>query len=501
MKMRASLVVILAGGLALAGCQQAAEPPQQAQLPKAAPKPKRMMTITSKSPEAVAAYERGRDLMENVRQAEAMEQLRQAVALDPDFALATADLGTLTPGADGLAMVQKAESMSATLPPAEKMSIQAMLAQEQGDAAHALELTRQVASAAPDDWHVQLQLGEALAERRMLDEASQALTKATQLEPKAGPAWNALGYVSMRQRKFDDAIAALQKYAEINPTEPNPKDSLAEAYLMAGRLDESEKSFQDAVTTSASFYPAWLGIAQVRGLRGDWKGSMEAVGKAKAAATRPQDALETDFDMAWVQFAKGDTAAATKTLDGLGTAASTAGFNAIAAFAPADRARILVLAGKPMDALKQLDIADTRASEGNLPGGAAWNVARASLSTRVSALAALKKMDDAKAALVKLQAEAAKMPDSEPVQALVHVAEGEIALASGDAAGAVTHFSNCADEEYYCRYMLANAQEKAGDKSAATATRAALATANLREPGYLWFHVKVAAAATETAGQ
>jgi len=497
--MRASLTLILAGGLVLAGCKPAAEPPPAAQAAPA-PRPKRLLTITSKSPEAVAAYEKGRDLRENVRQAEAMEQFRQAVALDPEFALATAELGTLTPGADGLAMVQKAQTMSASLPPAEKGTIEAMLAQQQGDAARALELWQGVAAAASDDWHAQLQLGQALSERRRLDEAAQALTKATQLEPKAGPAWNTLGYVSLAQRKFDEAISAFQKYAEINPAEPNPKDSLAEAYMMAGRLDESEKAFQEAVATSASFHPAWLGVAQVRGLRADWAGSIDALGKAKAAAARPQDALESDFSLAWVQFAKGDAAAAGKTLDALATAASTGGFHGMAAFAPVDRARMLVLGGKASDALKQLDIADARVAEGSLPGGTADAVTRASLATRVSALAATKKTDDAKAALAKLQEQAAKWPDSRPVQALVHVAEGEIALSTGDAAGAVTHLSECAEDEYYCRWTLANAQEKAGDTSAATATRAALASANLRDAGYLWFHAKVGTAAAATAG-
>ena len=51
--------------------------------------------VTTKSPDALAHYQKGVAFFENARVAEGLEELRQALALDPDFATARALRGVV----------------------------------------------------------------------------------------------------------------------------------------------------------------------------------------------------------------------------------------------------------------------------------------------------------------------------------------------------------------------------------------------------------------------
>ena len=75
-RMLISLGVILS----FISCSSAPAPVEQAKPPAEIP-------ITSKSPEAIEHFKKGRDLVDNQRPAEAVLELDQAVKLDPDFAL------------------------------------------------------------------------------------------------------------------------------------------------------------------------------------------------------------------------------------------------------------------------------------------------------------------------------------------------------------------------------------------------------------------------------
>ena len=61
--------------------------------------------VTSDSPEAIAAFERGRRLQDNIRPADAIAAYDEALALDPEFAQAHAWRGTLIEGGEFESMV------------------------------------------------------------------------------------------------------------------------------------------------------------------------------------------------------------------------------------------------------------------------------------------------------------------------------------------------------------------------------------------------------------
>jgi leucyl aminopeptidase (aminopeptidase T)/tetratricopeptide (TPR) repeat protein len=446
----------------------------------------REVSVTSKSAQAVKAFKLGRRHFYNIRTAEGEAQFRKALALDPDFALANAYLGITTPGAEGDRLLDRAASLSVGLPEPERLFVEAFVADRSGQEETARAALRRLGEIAPADWHAQYLSGAVLSGERRWADAAATLRKATALDPTAGPAYNLLGYAELAQDRSEEAIAAFKKYASVNPTEPNAPDSLGEALLRAGRFDESETAFKRALRVSPRFFGAWEGISKARFLHGDAAGAYDALGKAHQAASRPTDKIGMLFELALTRFAEGNERGALKTLEQAEQEAETGKVDEQHAYAAVVRSFILRGSGQNEEALKQLGVAMERAKEAGLPGGAMNGLRRAVLVNRIDAEAKLGKIDDAQKTAALLEEEARTAPGNAQLQSNAEFARGSAALARGDAKTAAAHFGRCIDDETYCRWRLAQAQQSAGDAAAADATRRKLLAANRRDSIYLF---------------
>lgn len=497
-------IVALMAGVALSGVRQAAanEPSaggMTATTSVAAQPISGEIPVTAKSEEAIQAFKKGREYAEDIRTPEATAEFKKATELDPTFALAHAYLGEATPGKDGLQLLEQAATLSKDLPEAERMQISIMLADRKGEEEQARSLRRQLAALAPGDWRAQSQLGVQLYGERKWAEAVAALKRAADLNPSAGSVHNMLGYCSLEMGKNDDAVEAFVKYAALRPGEPNPQDSLAEALMAAGRYEESEAAFRKAAEMSPNFWIAWEGVAQSRFLRGDWAGGREALAKAKEAAPRPIDKLDADLTLAWSFAAEGNYAAALKTIDAVEKSAEAQKVESIQAFAPLDRAILLKETGKYEEALAQIEKGLAKAEKSSLPGSTMNGVRRTALSARIDAESKLGRAADAKKTLALLEEESKKAPGNADLQSSVYQGRGAEAMARGDAKAAVGQYAKCYDDDFYCRLELVRAQEKVGDAAGAEASRSALLAANRRGALYLWVRSQLAEKAEATA--
>src|SRR5262245_53936890 len=152
------------------------------------------MTVTSKSPDAVEAFKKGREAQDNQRIADAQEAYKKALELDPGFALAEAHLGGLTPGAEGLHRMENAVKNAASLPEGERTVIESFLANRQGDLEKVRALSKKAAELLPGDWHAQM--GEsflAAGEGRWADSVA-AAKKAADANPKLAEPYNQMAY-------------------------------------------------------------------------------------------------------------------------------------------------------------------------------------------------------------------------------------------------------------------------------------------------------------------
>jgi tetratricopeptide (TPR) repeat protein len=169
-----------------------------------------MRKITSKSPWAIEHFKKGRDLSDNLRNAEAVQELDQAIKLDPDFAQALAYRGISVPGPDGLKDMEQASAKAGAASKPEQLLIAALLSGRQADFTKSQDLWKQLTEAAPDDWRAHMGRGAQLYVLQKYSEALDALNKATALNPNAGPAYNMIGYAHLVQGEAGPAVEALR---------------------------------------------------------------------------------------------------------------------------------------------------------------------------------------------------------------------------------------------------------------------------------------------------
>jgi hypothetical protein len=107
------------------------------------------------------------------------------------------------------------------------------------------------------------------------------------------------------------------------------------------------------------------------------------------------------------------------------------------------------------------------------------------------AQAGLGKPAEAEQALTAVDADVKQTADDLWLQSRVAMARGEIALAKKDVPAAVQQFSICPEVLSNCRWRLSLAQEQAGDKEAARATRELLLAHPQRSIFYVWVRTQI----------
>lgn len=239
----------------------AAQAPQQppALPPQAPPAADAKLVLSTPVEEAKAALTACLDAHDNYRTETARLRCGEAVAKDDKLALAYAVLAQLaaTPGQAQKRLGEVQDSLSRR-PPSEpeRLLIEAFVAQ--------VEDRRPAARAALDAL-----VGQVPGERRAyyyrgllryrfgdVDGALADFGKATELDAKYGPAYNALGHLQLRRDKLDEAQKAFEKYAEVQPREANAHDSLAILHLRKNELGPAVESARKALELDPKFIKA-----------------------------------------------------------------------------------------------------------------------------------------------------------------------------------------------------------------------------------------------------
>jgi tetratricopeptide (TPR) repeat protein len=277
-----------------------------------------LMPITTSSEVAREAFLEGRRLSDNNRQSESLAKFSEAVAADPDFALAWSYMGSVTAGDEGLAMVRRAQGLSAKLPEGERLWVELQLARVEGRQDDAIALARQLVLVIPDEWRVLFEMAQMAYDRRDFERATAGYRRAMSLSVELSSSclgFNNLGYAQAMIGHLEQAISALTKCVALNPSEPNPWDSLGEIQLAAGRFEESRESFGKALALSKAFIEAERGIAAVEFAQGRYEAGQASLARARADALRSTERASIDLAVAWATLAHGDEKAAFAALE------------------------------------------------------------------------------------------------------------------------------------------------------------------------------------------
>jgi tetratricopeptide (TPR) repeat protein len=249
-------------------------------LEKAQPK---IADLTTGSIEAYKEFLAGRGQFERFFAEDARRSLERAVTLDPQFAVAWLYLSRACnelmdrPGRDKA--LESAHRFAAQASEKERLYIEAeyaSLIEQNGDKRFRLltELTEKY----PGEKYAYFELGRYYNGRDLPDQAKVSFERAIALDPNFGFALNELAYLHGRMSDYPTAIRYFERYAALNPGDPNPQDSIAELDMRMGRLDESAAKYEALLSAWPDFAMSWASLAYVRCLQekyGEARRSME----------------------------------------------------------------------------------------------------------------------------------------------------------------------------------------------------------------------------------
>lgn len=216
--------------------------------------------------EAYDIYLRGRELYNeyNVEANEAaIELFGQAIALDPDFALAWAGLG------DAYAQAYTRFGRE----------------REYGDSAVAA--ARNAVRLGPELGDAHKALGLALAAMGRRDEALQTYFRSAELNPSNFAVVNNIGTIVSTRGELDEALVWYRRSARIAPNEEFPRTNAAELYTLLGDFETAD----DWLTEAERDFPEGLSVYQTRAFWHLFQGEGQAAYDAALSMLRiaPQD--------------------------------------------------------------------------------------------------------------------------------------------------------------------------------------------------------------------
>lgn len=444
--------------------------------------------IPATTPKALAleAYQHGEGEFDMGHTAEARQDFKQALRLDPGFVSAMAFEGMTIGGADGEKKIADAIARGTALPAAEQLHLELLRALHAEDRAKAVAVAGRLAAAVPQSSRAHLLYGRALNKTGggKADEDVTELKQAIKLAPEKTPAYLDLGRILTSRGKGEEGISDLKKYVSLNPTEPSAHEALGDASLTMGQIDEAVASYKKATETDAKFLRGWEGLGFAYLYKGDTASSVAAFDKLREQASNVQQKQAAYAATAWSQVAQNNAAQAMKTLDAWDSEIRAAKNDSAAVGAGLTRAEILVETGKPADAIKllgQLGEAIDKSGSSETQK-TSWQITRR--ASEVLANERAGKKADAEAALGALK----KIASGEDwfSKGALAFAEGEVALANNDASAAAQALRRCAGGRNYCAWELNKALEKLGSTDAGAQKKGVIARRRDGESFYVW---------------
>src|SRR5215467_14605690 len=267
--------------------------------------------LSTKSEDARKSLEQAWDKYENAMYEPAANLARQAAKKDPQSALSYAMVSFAArrgmPDASALA---KAKALLPRATPDERLLVRWMTDIQDHNLLPAIASMNDLLKRYPRDKHVLYVTGEWLFLQQDDDRARTLLETALQVDPNFPAALNRLGYLYLDSSNPDPAQAAasLKRYAEVEPSSPNPQDSLGEVLREAGEDQSSLDHYHAALQIDPSYISSRYGLGNTRMLMGDFAGAREEYESAIPMAQNPMDEFYVKYLKTFVYFWEGKPA-------------------------------------------------------------------------------------------------------------------------------------------------------------------------------------------------
>jgi tetratricopeptide (TPR) repeat protein len=276
--------------------------------------------ISTHSDEARKFVELAIDKYENDLLDDAIVHAKHATESDPQSALAYAFLSfAARRGTPNAAALARAKALLPLATPDEQLIVRWMTSVQEGDLLPAIMSMNDLLKGYPKDEHVLYLTAEWLYFQQDYDRARQMLETTLQIDPNFPPPLNMLGYAYLETGNPDPAkaIAALKRYVELQPGQPNAEDSFGKVLRYAGDDQGSVEHYGEALQLDPTFIAARVGLADTLTLMGDYSNAHDQYDRAIAMAESPRDRLHAEYQKVLVSFWEGHQVEGRKRLDGL----------------------------------------------------------------------------------------------------------------------------------------------------------------------------------------
>jgi tetratricopeptide (TPR) repeat protein len=424
--------------------------------------------VTTKSEEARRLYLKGLQSSDHLRFSDARQQFGQAVAKDPDFAAAHAQLAfNSTTPKEFRTHVDHAAALSGKVSEGERLVILSLQAGANADPAKSLEYLKTAVAKYPQDERLRLALAFAYSGRQDYENAIEHLKQAIEIAPDFSPAYNSLGYAYSSMDNSAEAEKAFKKYIELIPEDANPHDSYAELLMKSGRFDESVAQYRKALALDPHFTNSYYGIASNLMFQGKHDQAIAEAQKLANAAQTDGDRRLGMFTRTVVYLDQGKPALALKEVDKEYALDARRGDTAAMAGDAVTMGDILLNTGKPNESGRRYEQARSLLEKSGLSSEVKedatlahhYNLGRVALATNDLATAKSEAAEYLKGAEAKQNS--ARIQQG-------HELAGTIALKEKNFDQAISELEQGNQQDPYVVYVLALAYQGKGDKGKAT---------------------------------
>ena len=256
--------------------------------------------MTTTSLDAFRLYNAGVIARRNLRLADAQRLLTRAVEIDATFALAYLELSWVALASKDEAaydaLSEKTLEHRKHLPPHRHRLLEAAELWKQ-DPAEAERILLDVVERRPDEEEAYMQLAYLYKRSFEPSKARDILKRGATALPHSGYLRLCYGYQLLWEGRYPEAIHEFEVYARIRPDEANPRDSLGEAYLIAGIPERALEEYEGALQIDDNFASSHLGRSWAFSQMGHFE-------KALAELDAIQGDLPPGYSEAELQFMK-----------------------------------------------------------------------------------------------------------------------------------------------------------------------------------------------------
>jgi len=271
------------------------------------------LPITTTSAKARELYVKGMDDYENLYLERCNEDWRGAVKEDPNLAVAWAWIAFNSGDPQEIATARaKAKELAPKITPGEQLMVSWVVKVQEGDFLGGITAMNDMLEMYPRDKHLLYLAGNWLMGENGNEQALHMMQKALAIDKNFPAALNDLAYVQARNRDFDKAFAAMERYVALLPKEPNPQDSFGELKRMAGDFESALAHYQAALKMDPDFVSSQIGIADTYALMGNQEQARLEYDKAIRFAHNETDRINYGMQKGMTYVRDGNYAEADK---------------------------------------------------------------------------------------------------------------------------------------------------------------------------------------------